>query len=70
MGDLLFAAVNYARWLKIDPEAALREANHRFRRRFGELEAAAEKQGLQVAEMRPEELDRLWEATKAGPGGS
>lgn len=64
VGDLLFAVVNYARWLKVDPEAALREANTRFRRRFGELEAAAEKQGRRISEMGPAELDRLWEAAK------
>jgi uncharacterized protein YabN with tetrapyrrole methylase and pyrophosphatase domain len=68
IGDLLFAVVNYARWLKVDPEASLREANGRFRHRFGELEAAAQAEGRGLEQMGPEELDRLWEAAKREPG--
>ena len=41
VGDLLFAVVNYARWLDVDPEATLRTANQRFRNRFSELEERA-----------------------------
>lgn len=63
-GDLLFAVVNYARWLKVDPEAALRQANVRFRLRFAALEEAARTQGREVGEMGAVELDRLWEAVK------
>jgi tetrapyrrole methylase family protein/MazG family protein len=66
MGDLLFAAVNYARWLKIDPEAALREANARFRRRFAEMEESAREQGRELSKLGAKELDRLWEAAKGG----
>jgi tetrapyrrole methylase family protein/MazG family protein len=69
VGDLLFAVVNYARWLQVDPEAALRQANSRFRRRFGELEAAALAQGRGLAQLGADELDRLWEAAKGGPPG-
>lgn len=69
IGDLLFAVVNWARWLKVDPEAALREANLRFRKRFTELETAAGRQGRRVADMGPAELDRLWEAAKGEGGG-
>jgi tetrapyrrole methylase family protein/MazG family protein len=64
MGDLLFAVVNYARWLEVDPEVALREANLRFRRRFRKLEAAAKAEGRELSEMSLEEMDTLWEATK------
>jgi len=64
MGDLLFAVVNYARWLGVDPEAALREANLRFRRRFGHLEAAARAEGRDLAGMTLEEMDALWEEAK------
>jgi tetrapyrrole methylase family protein/MazG family protein len=66
LGDLIFAAVNYARWLKVDPEAALREANARFRVRFEHVEAAAKRLGKPLKEMSLEELDALWEQAKAG----
>jgi tetrapyrrole methylase family protein/MazG family protein len=68
MGDLLFAVVNYARWLGVDPEAALREANIRFRRRFGQLEMAAKAMGRELSGMSLEEMDALWEATKDDEG--
>jgi tetrapyrrole methylase family protein/MazG family protein len=68
VGDLLFAVVNYARWLKVDPEASLREANGRFRHRFGDLEAAAQAEGRGLQQMGPGELDRLWEAAKGDQG--
>jgi len=66
LGDLIFAAVNYARWLKVDPEAALREANARFRARFEHVEAAAKRLGKPLKGMSLEELDALWEQAKAG----
>ncbi|MEW6567236.1 MAG: nucleoside triphosphate pyrophosphohydrolase [Chloroflexota bacterium] len=69
VGDLLFAVVNYARWLKVDPEAALREANARFRQRFAQLEQAAQAQGRNLAELGAQELDHLWEWAKRGQGG-
>ncbi len=64
MGDVLFAVVNYARWLGIDPEAALRMAAQRFRQRFGEMESAARKSGRPLQGLSAGELDRLWEAAK------
>jgi tetrapyrrole methylase family protein/MazG family protein len=64
LGDVLFAAANYARWLKVDPESALREANARFRRRFAGVEAGAERIGKPLREMSIEELDALWEEAK------
>ncbi|HEY5119360.1 MAG TPA: nucleoside triphosphate pyrophosphohydrolase, partial [Anaerolineales bacterium] len=66
LGDLIFAAVNYARWVKVDPEAALREANARFRTRFEHVEAAAKRLGKPLKGMSLEELDALWEQAKAG----
>ena len=41
-GDVLFSLANVARWLKIDPEAALRAANHKFRARFREVELSGQ----------------------------
>lgn len=67
-GDLLFAVVNWARWMKVEPESALRQANARFARRFAQVEASARAQGRALAEMTIEELDALWEGAK-GVGG-
>jgi tetrapyrrole methylase family protein/MazG family protein len=64
LGDVLFAAVNIARWLKVDPEAALREANARFRTRFEHVEAAAKRLGKPLKGMSLSELDALWEDAK------
>jgi tetrapyrrole methylase family protein/MazG family protein len=65
IGDLLFAVVNYARWLDVDPEAALREANLRFRKRFRQVERDTTNQELDLREMTLEELESLWEAAKS-----
>ena len=64
IGDLLFAIVNYARWLAVDPESALREANERFRQRFGQIEEGALRQGRKVSELRLDEMNDLWEDAK------
>ena len=65
VGDLLFAAVNWARWLKVDPESALRMANEKFAGRFKHMEAAAKAAGRALDSYNLEELDALWEAAKA-----
>jgi len=64
MGDLLFAVASWARWLQVEPEAALREANRRFYNRFTHVERAARAAGRPLSEMSLEELDALWEAAK------
>jgi len=64
MGDLFFSVVNLARWLNIDAESALREANTRFRERFAHIEKASRDQGRDLSDMSFEELDALWEASK------
>jgi len=65
IGDLLFSAVNLARWRGVDPESALRATNARFKRRFKKLEALAAAQGKNVPGMSIEELDALWEQAKS-----
>ncbi len=65
MGDLLFALVNLARWLKVDAESALREANTRFRTRFAYIEQTARQQGRSLDELSLDEMDALWNEAKA-----
>jgi len=64
MGDLLFAAVNLARFLKIDPEIALKRANGKFFARFRAMEATARKGGRELASLPRDEMERLWDAAK------
>lgn len=63
-GDLLFVMANLARHLKIDPEAALRDANRKFTRRFQGVEAKLAKMGKTPAQSDLAEMDALWEAVK------
>jgi tetrapyrrole methylase family protein/MazG family protein len=64
IGDLLFSVVNLARWKNIDPEAALRRGNERFRRRFARLEESSRTSGKPLGELRLDEMDALWESAK------
>jgi tetrapyrrole methylase family protein/MazG family protein len=64
IGDLEFAIVNLARWLKVDPESALRGTNHRFKRRFSHIEDTARERGVSLGDLGFEEMDRLWEEAK------
>jgi tetrapyrrole methylase family protein/MazG family protein len=64
LGDLLFAVVNWARWLEVDPETALRLANGRFAHRFRAVERLARQRGLDVAAMDIEALEALWQEAK------
>lgn len=64
MGDLFFALVNLARWLDIDPEAALRGANQRFKARFGRVETTARSRGESLSHMDIDALEALWQAAK------
>jgi len=65
VGDLLFAVVNWARWIGVDPESALRGANSRFYRRFKYIEQQSAAQGLDLADMTLAEMDALWNEAKA-----
>ena len=63
IGDLLFSAVNWARHLGVDPEAALRRGNAKFERRFRAMEALA---GERFAALGLDEKEALWQQVKRG----
>jgi len=60
-GDLMFSLVNYARFLNVDPEAAVEKVNKKFKRRFEYIEAQASKP---LDDMSLEEMDVLWNESK------
>jgi tetrapyrrole methylase family protein/MazG family protein len=64
MGDLLFACVNLARHLNIDPEEALRHANKKFVRRFRAVMEELRKQGKDSSKASLEEMDKIWDEIK------
>jgi MazG family protein len=64
IGDLLFSLVNVCRYLKIDPENALRTTNGKFERRFRYIEAQLKTQGRKPQDATLEEMDALWEEAK------
>lgn len=63
-GDVLFAFVNVARYVHVDPEQSLRAANAKFRRRFRHIERQAAELGRDLAGMSLAEMDALWEEAK------
>jgi MazG family protein len=69
LGDLLFTLVNVSRFLQVNPEEALRQTITRFVRRFQYVEEQMRRAGLMMARETREEMDRLWEQSKAGEGG-
>lgn len=64
LGDVLFALVNLARWLGVDPEEALRAANRRWVERYDAVEALAAERGLDLAALDAESKDALWNEVK------
>ena len=62
VGDLLFAVVNFARFLKVEPEEALRKANRKFEKRFRQIEKAPG-----FADMTLDQMEELWVAAKKAP---
>ncbi len=63
-GDLLFALVNYARFLKINPENALRKTNNRFLKRFQYIEEKLKENGIEMGNAELETMDKFWEEAK------
>jgi tetrapyrrole methylase family protein / MazG family protein len=64
VGDLLFVAVNVARFLGIDPETALARSNRKFYRRFRHIESTIKQQGRELKNASLEEMDLLWNEAK------
>lgn len=64
LGDVLFAVVNLARFLKVEPEVALTATNNKFRRRFNYIEQQIETKGLEWQQLTLAELDELWNKAK------
>jgi MazG family protein len=64
VGDILFVAVNLARFLEIDPEIAMKKASGKFSRRFREMERMARKEGTTLTEVPRVRMEELWEAAK------
>jgi len=67
-GDLLFAVVNLARHLQVDPEKALASANFKFERRFRDMEVAITESGKSLKQHTLESLDKEWRAAKKRVG--
>lgn len=63
-GDVLFSLINYSRFLKIEPDAALELTNKKFIKRFQTMEAEAIGKGKKLSEMTLEEMDAIWNKIK------
>ncbi len=63
-GDVLFSMINYARFLKVDPESALERTNKKFIKRFQYLEGKAKEVGKSLKEMTLAEMDVYWDEAK------
>lgn len=64
LGDVFFSLVNYARFLKINPDDALSSTNRRFRSRFEAMEKTAKKQGKALDQLTPDQWEQLWQVAK------
>ena len=64
LGDVLFAVINLARHLQVNPETALREANNKFEQRFRFIQARLEEEGEDLESASLERMDELWEEAK------
>jgi MazG family protein len=64
MGDILFALTNYARFLNVNPENALRFTNEKFIKRFTYIEERLKEKGIKITESNLQEMDKYWEESK------
>ena len=65
VGDLLFAVTNVARHLRVEPEAALKLTNRKFRRRFRYIEQSLRSRGRDIRDATLEEMEELWQEAKS-----
>lgn len=63
-GDVMFAMVNYARYLDIDPDTCLENTNQKFIRRFQHIEKRAKESNIELSEMTLVEMDKYWDEAK------
>jgi tetrapyrrole methylase family protein/MazG family protein len=68
IGDMLFVVTNIARQLNVEPEAALKLANRKFRRRFAHIEKRLHEQNRKFEQTTLPELEELWQEAKREPG--
>ena len=64
LGDVFFSLINYARFLKIDPETALEKTNKKFKHRFELMETYTKENGLDLAKLSLEEKEAIWQSMK------
>jgi XTP/dITP diphosphohydrolase len=64
LGDVFFSLINYARFLKIDPETALEKTNKKFKHRFELMETYAKENGLDLAALSLAEKEAIWQSMK------
>ncbi len=64
LGDLFFALINYSRFLKINPEDAIRKTNEKFVKRFNYIEEKLKEEGKDIVKTSLEEMDKFWEESK------
>lgn len=64
LGDLLFAVINYSRFVKVDPTVALRRATNKFQNRFNQVNNLCKERNIDMKEAKLSQLDELWEEVK------
>jgi tetrapyrrole methylase family protein/MazG family protein len=64
LGDVFFALINLSRFLKVDPDEALRKANKRFHKRFSYIEQNLQERGLSSEDATIEQMEELWQEAK------
>lgn len=64
LGDLLFAVINYSRFVKVDPTVALRRATNKFQNRFSDLKKICDERSINIDPNNAKELNTIWEEVK------